>query len=87
MRNSERSLAEVESVGVLASRGLIAGGAIAHRRNRHRAALVNQADRRGPAADYLATAGPGCVGRQQLDLVALAFFAGLGAVLYRVASR
>jgi uncharacterized oligopeptide transporter (OPT) family protein len=93
MRNGERSLAEVESgPGVLFSSGLIAGGAIAGIAIAGiAAALVTRADAAGvPAADYLAhVAGlQGALGAiAQLDLVALAFFAGLGAVLYRVASR
>lgn len=93
MRGGERSIAEVESgPGVLFSSGLIAGGAIAGIVIAGiAAALVPRADAAGvPAADYLAhlvgleaTLG----GFAQNDLISLAVFAGLGAVLYRVASR
>jgi putative OPT family oligopeptide transporter len=93
MRGGERSLAEVESgPGVLFSSGLIAGGAIAGITIAGiAAAMVGRADAAGvPAADYLAhvTGLQGALGAfAASDLVALALFAGLGAVLYRVASR
>jgi putative OPT family oligopeptide transporter len=93
MRGGERSLAEVESgPGVLFSSGLIAGGALAGVTIAGiAAALVSRADAaQVPAADYLAhVAGlQGALGGfAQNDLVSLAVFAGLGAVLYRVASR
>jgi len=93
MRGGERSLAEVESgPGVLFSSGLIAGGAIAGITIAGiAAAMVGRADAAGvPAADYLAhvTGLQGALGVfAASDLVALALFAGLGAVLYRVASR
>jgi hypothetical protein len=87
------SIAEVESgPGVLFSSGLIAGGAIAGITIAGiAAALVTRADAaQVPAAEYLAH----IVGLQeslgpiaQSDLVSLAIFAGLGFVLYRVASR
>jgi putative OPT family oligopeptide transporter len=92
-RGGARSLAEVESgPGVLFSSGLIAGGsiggivlaAIA-------AAVVARADAAGvPAAEYLAHAAGlhdllGAVAES--DLVALAVFALLGALLYRIARR
>jgi putative OPT family oligopeptide transporter len=92
-RGSNRSLAEVESgPGVLFSSGLIAGGALAGVAIAAlAAALVRRADAvHVPAADYLAY----MAGLQQAlgsvsqnDLVALALFAGLAAVLHRVASR
>ncbi|HEU5040849.1 MAG TPA: oligopeptide transporter, OPT family [Gemmatimonadales bacterium] len=91
--SGEGSLAEVESgPGVLFSSGLIAGGAIAGITIAGiAAALVGKADAAGvPAADYLAhVAGlQGALGAfAEHDLVAMALFAGLGAVLYRVASR
>jgi uncharacterized oligopeptide transporter (OPT) family protein len=87
------SIAEVESgPGVLFSSGLIAGGAIAGITIAGiAAALVTRADAaQVPAAEYLAHVA----GLQealgwlaQNDLVALAIFAGLGYVLYRVAIR
>jgi len=93
MRSGEQSLAQMESgPGVLFSSGLIAGGAIAGIAIAGiAAALVTRADAAGvPAADYLAhlvglQAALGAVTNN--DLVSLALFAGLGAVLYRVASR
>jgi uncharacterized oligopeptide transporter (OPT) family protein len=93
MRSGQRSLAEVESgPGVLFSSGLIAGGAIAGIAIAGiAAALVRKADAAGvPAADYLAHVGglQGALGGfANNDLVSLALFAGLGAILYRVASR
>jgi uncharacterized oligopeptide transporter (OPT) family protein len=92
-RGGDRSLAEVESgPGVLFSSGLIAGGALAGVAIAGiAAALVRRADAvQVPAADYLAyLAGLqkalGSV--SQNDLVALLLFAGLAAVLHRVASR
>jgi uncharacterized oligopeptide transporter (OPT) family protein len=93
MRGAERSIAEVESgPGVLFSSGLIAGGALAGIAIAGiAAALVGKADAAGvPAADYLAHV----TGVQQMlggfatsDLAAILVFAGMGAVLYRVASR
>jgi hypothetical protein len=87
------SLAEVESgPGVLFSSGLIAGGAIAGITIAGIAAmLVSRADSAGvPAAEYLAHA----VGLQERlggfatsDIVALVIYAGLGYLLYRIASR
>jgi uncharacterized oligopeptide transporter (OPT) family protein len=87
------SIAQVESgPGVLFSSGLIAGGAIAGIAIAGiAAALVARADAaQVPAAEYLAH----IAGLQealgsiaQSDLVSLAIFAGLGFVLYRVASR
>jgi uncharacterized oligopeptide transporter (OPT) family protein len=92
-RGQDRSIAEVESgPGVLFSSGLIAGGALAGVTIAGiAAALVRQADQaQVPAADYLAH----LVGLQrtlgaagEYDLVALAAFALLGGVLYRVARR
>jgi len=92
-RGAAHSVAEVESgPGVLFSSGLIAGGALAGVTIAGvAAALVRQADTaQVPAADYLAHVA----GLQQAlgavaqnDLVALAAFACLAAVLYRVASR
>ncbi|MBA2457414.1 MAG: OPT/YSL family transporter, partial [Gemmatimonadales bacterium] len=92
-RSGERSIVEVESgPGVLFSSGLIAGGAIAGIVIAGvAAALVGRAEAaQVPAADYLAHV----VGLQgglgafaQSDLVSLAVFAGLGFILYRVASR
>jgi putative OPT family oligopeptide transporter len=92
-RGAERSMAEVESgPGVLFASGLIAGGALAGIAVAGiAAALVRQADAAHvPAADYLAhvvglEAALG--GVAQLDLVALAAFAAMAAVLYRVARR
>jgi uncharacterized oligopeptide transporter (OPT) family protein len=92
-RGGDRSLAEVESgPGVLFSSGLIAGGALAGVTIAGiAAALVSRADvAQVPAADYLAhvVGLQGSLGAfAQNDLVSLAVFAGLGAVLYRVASR
>jgi uncharacterized oligopeptide transporter (OPT) family protein len=92
-RGGDRSIADVESgPGVLFSSGLIAGGALAGVTIAGiAAALVRRADAvQVPAADYLAYAA----GLQQAlgwvtqnDLVALLLFAGLAAVLHRVASR
>jgi putative OPT family oligopeptide transporter len=93
MRGADRSIAEVESgPGVLFSSGLIAGGALAGIAIAGiAAALVTKADAAGvPAADYLAhVAGvQGMVGGfAASDLAAILVFAGMGAVLYRVASR
>jgi len=93
MRGAERSIAEVESgPGVLFSSGLIAGGALAGIAIAGiAAALVTKADAAGvPAADYLAhVAGvQGMLGGfAASDLAAILVFAGMGAVLYRVASR
>ncbi|MGH7536138.1 MAG: OPT/YSL family transporter, partial [Gemmatimonadales bacterium] len=90
-RGGERSLAEVESgPGVLFSSGLIAGGALAGVTIAGiAAALVGRADSAGvPAADYLAhvVGLQGALGGiAASDLVAMAVFACLGAVLYRVA--
>jgi hypothetical protein len=77
---------------VLFSSGLIAGGALAGVAIAGvAAALVKQADAaQVPAADYLAhLAGlqSALGGFATNDLVALAVFAGLGAALFRVASR
>jgi putative OPT family oligopeptide transporter len=93
LRGGERSIAEVESgPGVLFSSGLIAGGAIAGVTIAGIAALlVSRAEAaQVPAADYLAH----LLGLQRAlggfatsDLAALAMFALLGAVLYRVARR
>ena len=83
-RGRERTIAEVESgPGVLFSSGLIAGGAIAGIAIAGvAAALARQADAAHVAG--LETAlGPVA----QLDLAALAAFAALAAVLYRVARR
>ncbi|HEX6107022.1 MAG TPA: oligopeptide transporter, OPT family [Gemmatimonadales bacterium] len=93
MRGGTRSIAEVESgPGVLFSSGLIAGGAIAGIVIAGIAAsLVSRADAAGvPAADYLShvvglEAALGAFATN--DIISLALFAGLGAVLYRVASR
>ncbi|HEY3011317.1 MAG TPA: oligopeptide transporter, OPT family [Gemmatimonadales bacterium] len=92
-RGAARTLVEVESgPGVLFSSGLIAGGALAGVAIAGvAAALVSQAEAaQVPAADYLAHVA----GLQQAvggfatsDLAALLVFAGLGAVLYRVAKR
>ncbi|HEX6616163.1 MAG TPA: oligopeptide transporter, OPT family [Gemmatimonadales bacterium] len=92
-RGRERTIAEVESgPGVLFSSGLIAGGAIAGIAIAGvAAALARQADAAHvAAADYLAhiaglEAALGPVA--QLDLVALAAFAAMAAVLYRIAHR
>jgi hypothetical protein len=91
--SSEESLAEVESgPGVLFSSGLIAGGAIAGITIAGIAAMmVSRAEQaQVPAAEYLAHAA----GLQeklgafaQSDVVALVVYAGLGYLLYRVASR
>jgi putative OPT family oligopeptide transporter len=90
-RGRERTIAEVESgPGVLFSSGLIAGGAIAGIAIAGvAAALARQADAAHvAAADYMAhnaglEAALGPVA--QLDLVALAAFAAMAAVLYRIA--
>jgi putative OPT family oligopeptide transporter len=90
-RGRERTIAEVESgPGVLVSSGHIAGGAIAGIAIAGvAAALARQADAAHvAAADYLAhiaglEAALGPVA--QLDLVALAAFAAMAAVLYRIA--
>jgi putative OPT family oligopeptide transporter len=92
-RGAARSIAEVESgPGVLFASGLIAGGALAGIAVAGiAAALVRQADAaQVPAADYLAhVAGLetalGSVAQQ--DLVALAAFAAMALVLYRIARR
>ena len=92
-RGGARTIAQVESgPGVLFSSGLIAGGALAGIAIAGvAAALVRRADAaQVPAADYLAhVAGlEGALGSvANNDLVALAVFAGMAAVLYRVASR
>jgi putative OPT family oligopeptide transporter len=92
-RGAERSIAEVESgPGVLFASGLIAGGALAGIAVAGiAAALVRQADAaQVPAADYLAHAAglEAALGTAaQQDLVALAAFAAMAAVLYRVARR
>jgi hypothetical protein len=92
-RAGSESIAEVESgPGVLFSSGLIAGGAIAGIAIAGiAAALVARADAaQVPAAEYLAhiTGLQEALGPiAQSDLVSLAIFAGLGFVLYRVASR
>jgi uncharacterized oligopeptide transporter (OPT) family protein len=88
-----RSIAEVESgPGVLYASGLIAGGAIAGVAIAGvAAAMVLKAEAaQVPAADYLAHV----VGLQRIvggfatsDLAAIAMFAVLGALLYRVARR
>ncbi|MBA3556679.1 MAG: OPT/YSL family transporter, partial [Gemmatimonadales bacterium] len=92
-RGGERSMVEVESgPGVLFSSGLIAGGAIAGIVIAGvAAALVSRAESaQVPAADYLAHV-VGLQGRlgvfAQSDVISLAVFAGLGFILYRVASR
>jgi uncharacterized oligopeptide transporter (OPT) family protein len=92
-RSSGESLAEVESgPGVLFSSGLIAGGAIAGITIAGIAAMmVGKADAAGvPAAEYLAHAAglqERLGGFAQSDVVALVIYAGLGYLLYRVASR
>jgi uncharacterized oligopeptide transporter (OPT) family protein len=93
LRSGSRSIAEVESgPGVLYASGLIAGGAIAGVAIAGiAAALVLKAEAaQVPAAEYLAHV----VGLQRImggfavsDLAALAMFAILGALLYRVARR
>jgi putative OPT family oligopeptide transporter len=93
LRSGSRSIAEVESgPGVLYASGLIAGGAIAGVAIAGvAAAMVLKAEAaQVPAADYLAHV----VGLQRIvggfatsDLAALAMFAILGALLYRVARR
>jgi uncharacterized oligopeptide transporter (OPT) family protein len=93
LKSGSRSIAEVESgPGVLYASGLIAGGAIAGVAIAGvAAAMVLQAEAaQVPAADYLAHV----VGLQRIvggfatsDLAALAMFAILGALLYRVARR
>jgi uncharacterized oligopeptide transporter (OPT) family protein len=92
-QGGQRSIAEVESgSGVLFSSGLIAGGALAGITIAGiAAALVGPADTAQiPAADFLAykaglQAALGWIANN--DLVAFAVFAGLAAVLHRVASR
>jgi uncharacterized oligopeptide transporter (OPT) family protein len=92
-RGSAQSIADVESgPGVLFSSGLIAGGALAGVAIAGvAAALVKRAEvAQVPAADYLAhvvglSAAVGAFATS--DLVALAAFACLAGVLYRVASR
>jgi putative OPT family oligopeptide transporter len=92
-RGAEQSIAQVESgPGVLFSSGLIAGGALAGVAIAGVAAtLVRRAEAaQVPAADYLAhVAGlESALGALAgSDLVALAVFAGLAGVLYRVAGR
>ena len=92
-RSSGESLAEVESgPGVLFSSGLIAGGAIAGITIAGIAAMmVGKADAAGvPAAEYLAHAAglqEGLGTFAQSDIVALVIYAGLGYLLYRIASR
>jgi hypothetical protein len=93
LKSGSRSIAEVESgPGVLYASGLIAGGAIAGVAIAGvAAAMVLKAEAaQVPAADYLAHV----VGLQRIvggfatsDLAALAMFAVLGALLYRVARR
>jgi putative OPT family oligopeptide transporter len=93
LKSGARSIAEVESgPGVLYASGLIAGGAIAGVAIAGiAAAMVLKAEAaQVPAADYLAHV----VGLQRIvggfatsDLAALAMFAILGALLYRVARR
>jgi len=93
LRSSSKSIAEVESgPGVLFASGLIAGGAIAGVAIAGvAAAMVLKAEAaQVPAADYLAHV----VGLQGIvggfatsDLAAIAMFAVLGALLYRVARR
>jgi uncharacterized oligopeptide transporter (OPT) family protein len=93
LRSGSRSIAEVESgPGVLFASGLIAGGAIAGVFIAGiAAALVLRAEAaQVPAADYLAH----LLGLQRVlggfatsDLAAIAMFAVLGALLYRVARR
>ncbi len=93
LRSGSRSIAEVESgPGVLFASGLIAGGAIAGVVIAGIAAvLVAKAEAaQVPAADYLAHS----VGLERLvgafatsDLAALAMFAVLGTLLFRVARR
>jgi hypothetical protein len=91
--SSGESLAEVESgPGVLFSSGLIAGGAIAGITIAGIAAMmVARADAaQVPAAEYLAYVA-GLQERlgalAQSDIAALVIYAGLGYLLYRVASR
>ena len=92
-RASGTSLAEVESgPGVLFSSGLIAGGAIAGITIAGIAALmVGRAEAaQVPAAEYLAHVvglEEGLGAFAQSDLVSLAIYAGLGYLLYRIASR
>jgi hypothetical protein len=93
LMSGSRSIAEVESgPGVLYASGLIAGGAIAGVAIAGiAAALVLKAEAaQVPAAEYLAHV----VGLQRTvggfaasDLAALAMFAILGSLLYRVAKR
>jgi putative OPT family oligopeptide transporter len=93
LRSGARSIAEVESgPGVLFASGLIAGGAIAGVVIAGIAAtlVVSAEAAQVPAADYLAHVvglGRAVGGFATSDLVALAVFAALGAVLYRVARR
>jgi uncharacterized oligopeptide transporter (OPT) family protein len=92
-RGRQQSIAEVESgPGVLFSSGLIAGGALAGVTIAGiAAALVKQADQAGvPAADYLAhVAGlhQALGALTESNVVAIAAFALLGALLYRIARR
>jgi hypothetical protein len=92
-RGGARTLAEVESgPGVLFSSGLIAGGSIAGIvLAAIAAAVIQRADAaQVPAADYLAhIAGlqTALGGLANSDLFAVAIFALLGVVLYRVANR
>jgi uncharacterized oligopeptide transporter (OPT) family protein len=93
VRTGSRSIAEVESgPGVLFASGLIAGGAIAGVVIAGiAAALVAKAEAaQVPAADYLAHV----IGLERLvggfatsNLAAIAMFAVLGTLLYRVARR
>ena len=94
-RGAERSIAEVESgPGVLFSSGLIAGGALAgdrHRRHRRGAGRAGPTRRRCPPPTTWRT-WPACRSalgavRDERSRRRSAVFAGLGAVLYRVASR
>jgi hypothetical protein len=93
LKSGSRSIAEVESgPGVLYASGLIAGGAIAGVAIAGiAAALVLKAEAaQVPAAEYLAhvVGLQGVVGGfATSDLAALAMFAVLGALLYRVARR
>lgn len=95
-KSEGQSLAEAESgPGVLFSSGLIAGGAIAGIVVAGVAAAVSaRADEAGvPAADYiahqlgLAKAIEGMVTGGWQDLLALALFATLAVLLYKVASK
>ena len=83
-RVAHRSLAEIESgPGVLFSSGLIAGGAIAGIALAAIAGAEGSADWLAAAAGLHARLG----GIAESSVVALLVFAGLGAVLYRVAAR